>query len=425
MERRSASPGPTETLLALKQADAIATRRLQLVGGAAAALLLGFVLLAAAGLRRDAGREWARLERHGARLGQLWTFAWVEAGWITLAGALFGAGLAAVGVAVAARLAGVDAGAVLRETIASPLGIAAIVVAWLAGAAVLVAAERGAGADLRLGPVHGLDLVALAIVGAVALAAARGSANSTSLSAGSDPLLALLPGLVAIAAAIVTARLVGPLVRLAGRGLRRGRPACGLRWSRLDARADGHPGGGLPGGRDRPWRLRGLLPAHAVAGRARPGGLPGAARFHAVRAGLGQPLEAAPMTAYSGLAPGGSPLRCFRSASTPRAPASRRRPTVLGVCRAAASADPPWRGELRLGRRSPTWRRAGAPLPAAMQGPLLPAGATRRSASRRPTARPPGSARGRGRRAIGQRSSSRWATPSAEAGDAAREAARR
>jgi len=87
--------GPTNTLVALREADAVAARRMQLVGGGAAALLLGFVLLAAAGLRRDAGTEWARLERHGARLGQLWTFAWVEAAWITLAGAIFGAVVAA------------------------------------------------------------------------------------------------------------------------------------------------------------------------------------------------------------------------------------------------------------------------------------------------------------------------------------------
>ena len=370
--------GPTETLLALKQADAIATRRLQLVGGAAAALLLGFVLLAAAGLRRDAGREWARLERHGARLGQLWTFAWVEAGWITLAGALFGAGLAAVGVAVAARLAGVDAGAVLRETIASPLGIAAIVVAWLAGAAVLVAAERGAGADLRLGPVHGLDLVALAIVGAVALAAARGSANSTSLSAGSDPLLALLPGLVAIAAAIVTARLVGPLVRLAGRGLRRGPTSVRLALVSL----------GREGGRPTlaaAFLVAGIgLGVFAVAYRSTL--MQGERDQAAYRVpldftlsegpALRLPLQVAPVSGYERLAPGTLAAPVISSAATAPAPGLPAQATVLGVPTAALAQIRHWRGEFASVPQADLGSALRPPLPPALRGARLPAGAT-------------------------------------------------
>src|SRR5205085_8648125 len=126
--------------------------------------------------------------------------------------------VAAVGVAIAAERADVAAGAVLRHTLFSAPGVAAIVAAWIAGAAILVTAERTSSADLRLGPVRGLDLAALAVVGAVALAAARGSAGSTSLAAGSDPPLALLPGPVAAAAAIVTARLAAPPLPLAARG---------------------------------------------------------------------------------------------------------------------------------------------------------------------------------------------------------------
>ena len=221
--------GPTNTLVDLRQADAVAARRMQLVGGGAAALLLGFVLLAAAGLRRDAGTEWARLERHGARLGQLWTFAWVEAAWITLAGAVAGALVAAAGIAIAAERADVAAGRGPAPHDRSPAP------ASPPSSAPGSRAPRSwsrpnarRGADLRLGPFRGLDLAALAIVGAVALAAARGSANSTSLASGSDPLLALLPGLVAVAAAIVTARLAGPVLRLAGRGLRHGPPSVRL-----------------------------------------------------------------------------------------------------------------------------------------------------------------------------------------------------
>ncbi len=232
------------------------------------------------------GTEWARLERHGARLGQLWTFAWVEAAWIT----------ARRGGGRARSRSGGDrdrgragrrraAAASLRHTIVSGPGIAAIV----GGVDRRRRDPRRRRAHRRRRPaprarVRGLDLAALAIVGAVALAAARGSANSTSLASGSDPLLALLPGLVAVAAAIVTARLAGPLLRIAGRGLRRGPPSVRLALVSLGPRGrTADAGRRLPRRGDRPRRLRGRLPGHADPGRARPGRLPGAARLHRVR----------------------------------------------------------------------------------------------------------------------------------------------
>jgi hypothetical protein len=339
--------GPTATLLELQREDAIAARRLQLVGGGAAALLLGFVLLAAAGLRRDASTEWARLERHGARLGQLWAFAWVEAGWITFVGAFLGALVAAAGVAIAADRAGVGAASVLRHTIFSAPGILAITVAWIAGAAVLVAGERTAGADLRLGPVRGLDLAAIAIVGAVALAAARGSAGSTSLAAGSDPLLALLPGLVAIAGAIVTARVAGPLLRLAGRGLRRGPPSVRLALVSL----------GREGGRPTlaaAFLVAGIgLGVFAVAYRTTLAqGEHDQAAFQVPLdftltegPALRLPLVVAPLHAYNGLAPGTLAAPVFRSGATAPAPGLPVQATVLGVPSSAIAAIRNWRGD--------------------------------------------------------------------------------
>jgi hypothetical protein len=366
--------GPTNTLLELRTADSVAARRMQLVGGGAAALLLGFVLLAAAGLRRDAGTEWARLERHGARLGQLWTFAWVEAAWITLAGAVAGALIAAAGVAIAAARADVAAGPVLRHTIASGPGIAAIAGAWIAGAAILVAAERAAGADLRLGPVRGLDLAALAIVGAVALAAARGSAGSTSLASGSDPLLALLPGLVAIAAAIVTARLAGPLLRLAGRGLRRGPPSV-----RLAIVSLGREGG-------RPTLAAAFLVAgiglgvFAVAYRATLAqGEHDQAAFQvpldytlSEGAALRLPLQAAPLSAYRRLAPGTLAAPVVRSAATAPAPGLPAQATVLGVPAGAIASIRDWRGDFASVSQSELVRRLRPAAPPALNGARLP-----------------------------------------------------
>ena len=366
--------GPTNTLLALRQADEVAARRMQLVGGGAAALLLGFVLLAAAGLRRDAGTEWARLERHGARLGQLWTFAWAEAAWITLAGAALGALIAAAGVVIAAQMSDVAAVPVLRHTIASGPGIAAIAGAWVAGAAILVAAERTAGADLRLGPFRGLDLAALAIVGAVALAAARGGASSTSLASGTDPLLALLPGLVAVAAAIITARLAGPLLRLAGRGLRHGPPSV-----RLAIVSLGREGG-------RPTLAAAFLVAgiglgvFAVAYRATlTQGEHDQAAFqvpldYTLSEGpaLRLPLQAAPLSAYRGLAPGVLAAPVIRSAATAPAPGLPAQATVLGVPAGAISSIRNWRGDFASVTQAELVRRLRPARPPTLNGALLP-----------------------------------------------------
>jgi len=370
--------GPTNTLVALRAADAVAARRMQLVGGGAAALLLGFVLLAAAGLRRDAGTEWARLERHGARLGQLWTLAWVEAAWITLAGAIFGAVAAAVGVAIAAERADVAAGAVLRHTILSGPGIAAILAAWIAGAAILVTAERTSGADLRLGPVRGLDLVALAIVGAVALAAARGSASSTSLESGSDPLLALLPGLVAVAGAIVTARLIGPLLRLAGRGLRHGPPSVRLAIVSL-GREDGRPTLAAA------FLVAGIgLGVFAVAYRATLAqGEHDQAAFqvpldYTLSEGpaLRLPLQAAPLSAYRGVAPGTLAAPVVRLGATAPAPGQPAQATVLGVPAGAISSIRSWRGDFASVSQAEVAHRLRPARPAALNGAPLPQGAS-------------------------------------------------
>jgi hypothetical protein len=366
--------GPTNTLADLRQADSVAARRMQLVGGGAAALLLGFVLLAAAGLRRDAGTEWARLERHGARLGQLWTFAWAEAAWITLAGAVAGALIAAAGVAIAAGRADVAAGPVLRHTIASGAGIAAIAGAWIAGAAILVAGERTAGVDLRLGPVRGLDLAALAIAGAVALAAARGSAGSTSLASGSDPLLALLPGLVAVAAAIVTARLAGPLLRLAGRGLRHGPPSVRLAVVSL-GREGGRPTLAVA------FLVAGVgLAVFAVAYRATlEQGEHDQAAFQvpldytlSEGAALRLPLQAAPLSAYRRLAPGTLAAPVVRSAATAPAPGLAAEATVLGVPAGAISSIRNWRSDFASVSQAELVRRLRPAAPPALNGARLP-----------------------------------------------------
>ena len=213
---------PDTALEAAHSAAQVASRRLLLVGGGAAALLVGFVLLAAGGLRRDARAEFGRLERHGARAWQLRLQAGVEAAWVTGIGVLLGAVVAAAGIWVAAGRAGLSTSETLRQSLLTPAGLGLLVAVWLGAALLLVAVERVDAESTRLGPLHALDLLALAALAAALLAASRGSSTEASLETGSDPLLALLPGLAAIAAGAIAARLAGPVLRLAGRSVRRG-----------------------------------------------------------------------------------------------------------------------------------------------------------------------------------------------------------
>jgi len=213
---------PDTALETAHSAAQVAARRLLLVGGGAAALLVGFVLLAAGGLRRDARAEFGRLERHGARAWQLRLEALVEAAWVTGLGVLAGAAVAVAAIAVAAGRTGLSTSEMLRHSLVTPAGLGLLVAVWIGAAVLLVAVERVDAESTRIGPVHALDLLALAAVAAALLAASRGSSTEASLEAGSDPLLALLPGLAAIAAGAIAARLAGPVLRLAGRSVRRG-----------------------------------------------------------------------------------------------------------------------------------------------------------------------------------------------------------
>src|SRR5215210_2364866 len=81
---------PVEELRAAREAGRVAGRRLLLIGGQAAALLLAFAVLAATGLRRDAEAQWRRLTWYGARRWQLVLGSATEAGVVAVLGALLG-----------------------------------------------------------------------------------------------------------------------------------------------------------------------------------------------------------------------------------------------------------------------------------------------------------------------------------------------
>ena len=215
---------PEEPLLEARGSVRSAERRLVLVGGGAAALLLGFVLLAAGGLRGDLDAEWRRLERRGARRWQGWLLALAETLAVAVPGVILGVLAGALGGALVAHAAGDDAGGAVARALLSGRALLAAAVALVAAAAVLLVGLRPPATRLRIGPLGALDLAALAAAATLALALARGGVDVSAANGEvrADPLLALLPALAVLVAALVAARLLPPLARLAQRATRHG-----------------------------------------------------------------------------------------------------------------------------------------------------------------------------------------------------------
>ena len=216
--------GPLDTLAAVHSTGQVAGRRLLLIGGEAAVLLLGFAVFAATRLRRDAEDVWRRLSWFGARRSQLALLSIVEIAAVavlaTALGWAIGAGLAAF----LSRHLGAPAGSVLGHSVLAGSGM--VLAAGLAATAALVvlASLRARLAGLGGRTITVADAAAFGALGAVALALARGKADAQALAAGGGTgvVLLLLPGLVVLVAAVVFARVVTPLLRLLERAGRRG-----------------------------------------------------------------------------------------------------------------------------------------------------------------------------------------------------------
>ena len=191
----------------------VSARRFRLLGGFAAVLMLGFAVIVGAGLRREVGLLAAVLRRRGAGPGQVLGCVATASAVCVLAGMLLGA--LAGGAAAAGWHAGTGLGwlGAALSAVASAAAVATLL-ALLAGAvviAVLLWPDTRAGAVWRT-----LDLIAVASLGAAALAAARGSA-STAAVLGGDPFVIALPVLASIVAGVLAARLWSPTLRLVQR----------------------------------------------------------------------------------------------------------------------------------------------------------------------------------------------------------------
>lgn len=217
---------PTAAVAEALDQSRVAGRRLLLIGGEAAALLLAFTVLAATRLRRDVDAAWRRLTWFGARTWQLVALTVAEAVTIAVAGVVVGWAAGALVTALVARRLGVGVGTVLGHSALSAGGIAVAGAAAAVAALVLVAVLRVRPVQLGGYALTPVDALAVGALGAILLALARGSADAQSLAAtgGTGVFLILLPGLIAFVAAVATARLLAPALRL-GERWGRGAPA--------------------------------------------------------------------------------------------------------------------------------------------------------------------------------------------------------
>ena len=214
--------GPDTALLEGTSRGRASAGRMLLVGGEVSALVLGFALLAAIGLRRGLGSESRRLLHQGATRSQLWLFQTAEVAALTGAGALVGLGAGAAAVAAVAGAARLPAGPVLLHSLATWVGAVVVVGAWLAATLVVLAGTRTREDEVARRRVGVLEIAALGAAAAAVVGLARGGLSSDALASGGDrTLLLLLPALVCFVAAVAAVRLLRPLMRLGERASRR------------------------------------------------------------------------------------------------------------------------------------------------------------------------------------------------------------
>ena len=135
-----------------------------------------------------------------------------------LAGLVPGVAVGIAGALVVAAHEDVDGGRLVRDALGGDAVLALVVLVatlWILLAAVLRTSEG----PLRKG-IRATDIAAVVLAAVALLAASRGNATAARLGEQGDPLLALLPALVAGAGGLAAMRLVGPALA-AWRGSRR------------------------------------------------------------------------------------------------------------------------------------------------------------------------------------------------------------
>jgi hypothetical protein len=369
--------GPDSALLDARDKGQISAQRMILIGGWASALLLGFAMVAASGLRRSLASERARLLQRGATRAQVWLASLAEIGAVTLGGWIVGI---VVGVLVVAALAGslgLPAGAVLAHSLAGLRSLLLLGAAWLAATALVFAVvlrRNEEGVERRWRP-RVLDVAAIGAALAAVVGLTRGGLTPDALAANGDrTLLLLLPGLLCLIAGVAAARLLGPLARFGARRSRHSPTAVRLALLAL-GRAPTRTalagaflvvsiGLALFAATYRATLERG---ARDEAGFAVPLDLTLTEGVHLV-----QPLDATSVPGYKQLAPDvhADPI-LRRSADVPGQGSSVQGVTVVGIP-AHALEHMYWRSDFASESRSTFARALTRDRPAALHGSLLP-----------------------------------------------------
>ncbi len=360
---------PTQELRAAEHDATVSGRRLLLVGGEAAALLVAFAVLAAGALRRDLASAHRRLTWHGARRWQRVVLTTTESTAVGLGGAAAGWLIGSAAGAVAASLAGAPVGAVLSESVLSPGGLLlGLAVAVLAAVVIVVTVSLEVRRRGRIGP---LEIAAGAAVVAVLAVLASGSVDAGELASGgaAPAVLLLLPGLVAFAAAVVASRFLPGAGRLlARRGAR-------------DVRLAGISVARSPGAAGIAAAFLALAVGLAVLAVAYRSTLQTGERDQAAYAvpadvivredlrALVPVLRAAPLPGYAAIPGVEAAYPVLRSAASAGPAASVSGVTVLGAPEGAIRGLPLWRRDWGTSKRG----LAGAVAP---RGPTAVRGAT-------------------------------------------------
>jgi hypothetical protein len=213
--------GPDEALLDANHRGSVAAHRLVLIGGEASALLLGFAIVAAIGLRRGLGNERRRLLARGARRWEIGLALASEIGSMTLAGAVAGTLVGSAIVAGIADATGLPVAPILRHTLLGDWTLAALIGGWVAGTLALAATTFARDDDTGRRRLGLIDVAAIGAAVTIAVALSRGALDPASVSPGNTVLLLILPALVCFVAAVVLARLLAPAMRTLERLTRR------------------------------------------------------------------------------------------------------------------------------------------------------------------------------------------------------------
>jgi ABC-type antimicrobial peptide transport system permease subunit len=352
----------------------VSSQRMVLVGGEISALLLGFALVAAVGLRRGVWNEARRLSQRGARRGQVWLAVATEVGTMTIAGVVLGLVLGVAAVAIVAESTSLPAGLILDHSLLTSLGAAIAAGAWIVATVAIAVAVR-APERRRARGLRPIDVAALGALVAIVLAVTSTNASAGVESSRSRLLYTLLPGLVCFVAAVAAGRLLGPAMRLGERWTRSAAAALHLAFlalARAPARTVATVG----------FLIVSIgLALFAASYRAT---LEDGARDEAAFAvpldytvGEGPqlvlPLDAAPLSRYRQI-PGVSAYPVLRrTATVAGAGTSALAPTVLGIP-AAAMAKLHWRSDFSSLSPPSLSALIGAGGPVSLRGIPIPAG---------------------------------------------------